>query len=46
VSPSTLGLEVRSAQEAEEIACYTGEPEAGGDEPESRGSRSGTGCAE
>jgi hypothetical protein len=46
VSPSTLGLDVRFAQEAEEIAGDTGEPEAGGDEPELRGRRGGTGRAE
>jgi hypothetical protein len=46
MSPSTLGLDIRFTQEAEEIAGYAGEPEAGGDEPEFRGRRSGTTCAE
>jgi hypothetical protein len=46
VSPPTLAFDVRFAQEAKEIASYTGEPEAAGDEPEFHGRRSGSGCAE
>jgi hypothetical protein len=46
MSPSTSGLDVCFAQEAEEIAGYAGEPEAGGDEPEFRGRRSRTGGTE
>ena len=45
-SPPTLAFDVRFAQEAEEIASYTSEPEAAGDEPEFHGRRCGSWCAE
>jgi hypothetical protein len=46
MSPPTLAFDVRFAQEAEEIASYTGKPEAAGDEPEFHGRRCGSWCAE
>jgi hypothetical protein len=35
MSPSTLRLDIRFAQEAQDVAGYAGQPESGGYEPES-----------